>query len=937
MTDQKFGKGHHLHLVDGSAFIFRAYHALPPLTRKSDGLPVGAVSGFCNMIHKMIEGNTGPDAPTHAAVVFDKGSHTFRNDLYDLYKANRDAMPEDLRPQMPLTRDATRAFNLACLELEGFEADDIIATLARQAREAGGRCTIISSDKDMMQLVGGGVEMLDAMKNLRIDRAGVEAKFGVGPERVVDVQALAGDSVDNVPGAPGIGIKTAALLINEYGDLDTLLARAGEITQPKRRQSLIDNADQIRLSRRLVTLDDQTPIGVTLESLEVRAPEPETLLAFLNVMEFRTLTRRIADQMGVEAPTPAGIADDKGQTIEDRLPANIPFDHSKYETVRDMATLKTWIAKAYAVGYIAVDTETTSLNEMRAALVGISLATEAGSACYIPLMHRVGGDDLFGSDQLAPDQLNLNAVLDALRPMLEDPSILKIGQNMKYDAKIFARNGVQVAPIDDTMLLSYALHGGLHNHGMNALSDLYLGHEAIPIKSLLGGGKSAITFDLVPIDEASPYAAEDADITLRLWQQFKPKLHNAKVTTVYETLERPLVPVLARMEMAGIKVDRDTLSRMSNAFAQKMAGLEAEIHELAGQPFNIGSPKQLGEILFDNMALEGGKKGKTGAYATGADVLEDLASEGHVLPARVLDWRQLSKLKSTYTDALQDHINAETGRVHTSYSIAGANTGRLASTDPNLQNIPVRSEEGRRIREAFVAEPGNVLVSLDYSQIELRILAHIAGIDALKLAFKQGVDIHALTASQMFNVPLDEMTPDVRRQAKAINFGVIYGISGFGLARNLRIPRAEAQNFIDTYFERFPGIKDYMNDTKAFAKQHGYVQTLFGRKIHTPEINASGPRAGFAQRAAINAPIQGTAADVIRRAMIRMDDAIADLPAKMLLQVHDELLFEVAEDSVDALIERARDVMENAANPAVHISVPLTVDAGTGANWAEAH
>jgi DNA polymerase-1 len=487
------------------------------------------------------------------------------------------------------------------------------------------------------------------------------------------------------------------------------------------------------------------------------------------------------------------------------------------------------------------------------------------------------------------------------------------------------------------MLLSYALHGGLHNHGMNALSDLYLGHEPIPIKSLLGGGKSAITFDLVPIDEASPYAAEDADITLRLWQQFKPKLHNAKVTTVYETLERPLVPVLARMEMAGIKVDRDTLSRMSNAFAQKMAGLEAEIHELAGQPFNIGSPKQLGEILFDNMALEGGKKGKTGAYATGADVLEDLASEGHVLPARVLDWRQLSKLKSTYTDALQDHINAETGRVHTSYSIAGANTGRLASTDPNLQNIPVRSEEGRRIREAFVAEPGNVLVSLDYSQIELRILAHIAGIDALKLAFKQGVDIHALTASQMFNVPLDEMTPDVRRQAKAINFGVIYGISGFGLARNLRIPRAEAQNFIDTYFERFPGIKDYMNDTKAFAKQHGYVQTLFGRKIHTPEINASGPRAGFAQRAAINAPIQGTAADVIRRAMIRMDDAIADLPAKMLLQVHDELLFEVAEDSVDALIERARDVMENAANPAVHISVPLTVDAGTGANWAEAH
>jgi len=929
-----FGKGHHLHLVDGSAFIFRAYHALPPLTRKSDGLPIGAVAGFCNMLHKFIEDNHGPDAPTHVAVVFDKGSHTFRNDLYDLYKANRDEMPEDLRPQMPLTRDATRAFNLACLEMEGFEADDIIATLARRAREAGGRCTIISSDKDMMQLVGGGVEMLDAMKNIRIDREGVEAKFGVGPERVIDVQALAGDSVDNVPGAPGIGVKTAALLINEYGDLETLLARAGEIKQPKRRETLLTHADQIMLSKKLVTLDENTPVAATLEDLELHDPDPDTLMAFLAEMEFRTLTKRIAAQMGVEAPEIEIAASPAEEGAG--APEEVPFDAARYEIVRDAEALKDWIAQAHARGYVAVDTETTGLNEMQAGLVGVCLSVEPGRACYVPLAHKQGGDDLFGSDRLDDGQMPMDTALVLLKPMLEDASVLKIGQNMKYDAKILKRYGIDIAPIDDTMLMSYAMHAGEHNHGMDALSERYLGHTPIPIKSLLGSGKSMITFDQVKIEEAAPYAAEDADITLRLWQAFKPKLHQVQVTTVYETLERPLVPVLARMEMAGIKVDRDTLSRMSNAFAQKMAGLEADIHALAGRPFNVGSPKQLGEILFDEMGLEGGKKGKTGAYATGADVLEDLAAE-HDLAARVLDWRQLSKLKSTYTDALQDHIDPDTGRVHTSYSIAGASTGRLASTDPNLQNIPVRTEEGRRIREAFVAEPGNVLVSLDYSQIELRILAHIAGIDELKQAFKDGIDIHALTASQMFNVPLDEMTPDVRRRAKAINFGVIYGISGFGLARNLRIPRGEAQAFINTYFERFPGIRTYMDETKEFAKSKGYVQTLFGRKIHTPEINAKGPRAGFAHRAAINAPIQGTAADVIRRAMIRMEAAIEGLPARMLLQVHDELLFEVAEGAVETLIDRAREVMEGASDPAVHLSVPLTVDAGQGANWAEAH
>ncbi len=929
-----FGKGCHLHLIDGSAFIFRAYHALPPLTRKSDGLPIGAVSGFCNMLQKYVEGNAGPDAPTHVAVIFDKGSHTFRNDLYDLYKANREAMPEDLRPQMPLTREATKAFNIACKELEGYEADDIIATLAVQAREAGGRVTIVSSDKDLMQLVGGGVEMLDAMKNKRIDTDGVFEKFGVGPDRVVDVQALAGDSVDNVPGAPGIGVKTAALLINEYGDLETLLDRAEEIKQPKRRQTLIEKRDQIELSKKLVQLDENTPLDFTLDDLEVQDPDPETLLGFLAEMEFRTLTKRIADKLGAEAPV---IADAPAPVAEEIIAEAIPFDASKYECVRDVGALQKWIDQAYERGWVAVDTETTGLNEMIADLVGISLCIEAGEACYIPLTHRDGSaDDLFGSDALAEGQMPLDEALTLLKPLFEDPSILKIGQNMKYDAKIFARYGIEVAPIDDTMLMSYAMHGGEHGHGMDTLSERYLSHTPIPIKPLLGSGKSAITFDKVAIDEATAYAAEDADITLRLWQLFKPQLHQVQVTTVYETLERPLVPVLKEMEMHGIKVDRDVLSRMSNAFAQKMAGLEAEIHELAGENFNVGSPAQLGEILFDKMGLEGGKKGKTGKYSTGADILGDLATE-HELPRRVLDWRQLSKLKSTYTDALQTHINPDTGRVHTSYSITGANTGRLASTDPNLQNIPVRTEEGRRIREAFIAEPGNVMVSLDYSQIELRILAHIAEIPALKQAFADGLDIHAMTASEMFDVPLDEMTPDIRRQAKAINFGVIYGISGFGLARNLRIPRAEAQGFIDRYFERFPGIRAYMDDTVAFAKENGYVQTLFGRKIHTPEINAKGPHAGFSRRAAINAPIQGTAADVIRRAMVRMPEAINGLPAKMLLQVHDELLFEVAEDVVDEVIGVARDVMEGASDPAVKLDVKLVVDAGQGANWAEAH
>ncbi|MDA8811686.1 DNA polymerase I [Amylibacter sp.] len=931
-----FGKGHHLHLIDGSGFIFRAYHALPPLTRKSDGLPVGAVSGFCNMLFKIIEDQKGSNAPTHLVVVFDAKGKTFRSDIYPEYKMNRPPAPEDLVPQFPLTRDATRAFGLACIEQEGFEADDIMATLAIQARDAGGHVTIVSSDKDLMQLVGNGVEMYDAMKNKRIGSEQVVEKFGVGPNRVIDVQSLAGDSVDNVPGAPGIGIKTAALLINEYGDLDSLLERAFEIKQPKRRETLIDNADQIRTSRNLVTLKTDMKMDCDLDDFAVHAPDPEVMLKFLSEMEFRTMSARIANKFGVSAPE-IKVSDKSNAENNIIELKHIPINTKNYELIDNINDLNRWVKKIYQRGYVAVDTETTGLNDMIVDLVGICLSVEIGEACYIPLGHTDGEDDLFGGASLCSGQINLEEVITILRPVLQDSSIIKIGQNIKYDTKIFARYNINLTPVDDTMLLSYAINGGKHNHGMDYLSERYLDHKPISIKSLLGTGKSAITFDKVPISDAVNYAAEDADITLRLWKLFKPMLHANSVTKVYEKLERPLIPVLAKMEMDGIKVDRNTLSRMSNNFAQLMSGLEAEIYDLAGQSFNVGSPKQLGEILFDKLELPGGKKGKTGAYGTGVDVLEDLASEGHELPVKVLDWRQMSKLKSTYTDALQGHINPNTGRVHTSYVISGASTGRLSSTDPNLQNIPIRSEAGRKIREAFIAEEGNVLLSLDYSQIELRILAHIAKIDTLKQAFHEGQDIHALTASQMFNVPLDNMDPMIRRQAKAINFGVIYGISGFGLARNLRIPRKEAQSFIDTYFERFPGIRTYMDETVSFAKENGYVETLFGRKIHTSEINAKGPQAGFAKRAAINAPIQGTAADIIRRAMVQMPNAIAHLPVKMLLQVHDELIFEVSKDALNETTEVVRKIMEKASEPVVKLDVPLVVDAGFGNNWADAH
>ena len=945
-------KDSHLYLVDGSGFIFRAFHALPPLTRKSDGMPVGAVSGFCNMLWKMVadaaDEREGQGVVTHLAVIFDASSKTFRNEVYDQYKANRSDPPEDLVPQFPVIRDAVRAFSIPCIEMEGFEADDLIATYTRHAREAGAQVTIVSSDKDLMQLVGPGVVMLDGMKNKFIAEAEVHEKFGVTPNKVIDVQALAGDSVDNIPGAPGIGVKTAATLLAEFGTLEALLDRAEEIKQPKRRQTLIDHKDQILMSKVLVTLKDDVPDLDPIEDFSIPEPDPQRLLAFLNDMEFTTLTRRVASKFDAEAPEPkATPAPELAKTAAageaEADPALLePIDPSGYEIVCDANALAGWIDTIYQRGYVAVDTETTSLNEMVAELVGVSLCVEPGKACYVPLRHTDGeaSGDLFASEvALAEGQMPFDDAVAALKPMLEDMSILKIGQNMKYDLKVLARHGIAVQGFDDTMLISYAQASGEQGgHGMDTLAERHLNHKPIPIKELIGTGKSQITFDKVAIDKAAPYAAEDADVTLRLWKLLKPGLVTNRAVTVYETLERPLSPVLARMEMHGIKVDRDMLSRLSNGFSQRMAGLEDEIYELAGETFNVGSPKQLGEILFDKMSMPGGKQTKTGAWGTGADVLEDLAMT-HDLPRRVLDWRGVSKLKSTYTDSLQTHINAETGRVHTSFSMASTSTGRLASTDPNLQNIPVRTEEGRQIREAFIAEPGNVLVSLDYSQIELRILAHMAGIDALKTAFAEGQDIHAATASAMFDVPLDEMTPEIRRQAKAINFGVIYGISGHGLGRNLRIPRGEAQSFIDAYFEKFPGIKDYMNDMKARARADGYVETLFGRRIHTPGINTKGPMRGYSERAAINAPIQGTAADVIRRAMIRIQPALeaAKLSGRMLLQVHDELIFETVEDEADALIETVRDVMENASDPVVSFSTPLVVDAGKGPSWAEAH
>jgi DNA polymerase I len=955
----------HLILVDGSTFIFRAYHALPPLSRKSDGLPVGAVSGFCNMLFKLTEDLKGDNTPTHMAVIFDYSGKTFRNEFFPEYKAHRPPPPEDLVPQFALTRAATRAFSIPAIEQEGFEADDLIATYATMATNAGGRVTIVSTDKDLMQLVGGSVCMLDTLKNRWIGEPEVKEKFGVGPDKVIEVQSLAGDSVDNVPGVPGIGIKTAAELIATYGDLETLLARAPEIKQNKRRQNLIEFADQARISRRLVTLKTDVPVPVPLKDLTSQPIEAKAILPFLKAMEFNTFTRRMANILDADAqafdpdPDLAVKAPEQGQTEAGRTDLDgtstpntpsahataeierlkaIPVNHGAYETISDMGALKRWIERIDYSGFVAIDTETTGLDNQSADLVGISLATAPNVACYIPLEHRDGENDLLGGGR-HDGQLETKAVIAALKPVLERPSVLKILQNAKYDMGILARYGVNLTPIDDTMLMAYALDGARGN-GMDALARTWLDHTPISFKDIAGTGKAKLTFDRIDIERATKYAAEDADITLRLWMALKPRLPAEHATTLYETLERPLAPVLARMEARGVLVDRKILARLSGDFAQRAAALEAEAHELAGQSFNLASPKQLGEILYDKMALEGGKKTKTGAWATGAGVLEGLAAREVPLARVILDWRGLTKLKSTYTDALPAHINARTGRVHTSYSQGAVSTGRLSSNDPNLQNIPVRTEDGRKIRTAFVAEPGMKLVSADYSQIELRVLAHIADIEALKKAFADGLDIHAMTASEMFGVPVKDMDPAIRRRAKAINFGIIYGISAFGLASQLGISRTEASDYIKAYFERFPGIKDYMQAQRDKVKADGFVETIFGRKISFPNANSSKPtERAFVERASINAPIQGSAADIIRRAMIRMEPALAEknIPAEMLLQVHDELIFEVPEADVDRAIAEISAVMTGAAEPAIRLSVPLQVDAYAADNWDEAH
>lgn len=972
-------QGDHLFLVDGSGYIFRAYHALPLLTRKSDGLPVGAVAGFCNMLWKLLRDARDTAVgvvPTHFAVIFDYSSKTFRKDIYPQYKANRAEPPDDLIPQFGLIRQATRAFNLPCIEKEGFEADDIIATYARQAVQAGADVTIISSDKDLMQLVNSHVSMYDSMKDRQIGIPEVIEKWGVPPEKMIDLQAMTGDSTDNVPGIPGIGPKTAAQLIETFGDLDTLLERAEEIPQNKRRENIMTYAEQARISRRLVQLCSDVPLDIDLDGLILEPQDGPKLIRFLKAMEFASLTRRVAEatdtdaaaiepqrvdvEWGEEAHRPdTGSGARGGRKTDSDIsksdtdilsPGHLaalcrnktldqPFDTDSYKTILDIEELALWLDEAEAQGFFAFDTETDSLDPMVARLVGFSIGLQPGKAAYIPLEHVSGNGDLLGGGRI-PEQIEPAEALRLLKPVLENPAILKIAQNMKYDWLIMHRRGIDIKAFDDTMLISYVLDAGALTHGMDALSERWLGHKPIAYKDVTGRGRTSISFADVELPQATAYAAEDADVTLRLWQVLKPQLVAKHLVRVYERTERPLVEVLARMEERGILVDRQILSRLSGELGRAAAAMEDEIYKLAGEKFNIGSPKQLGDILFDRLHLPGGSKTKTGQWSTSAQVLEDLATEGHELPRKIVDWRQLKKLQSTYTDALPGYINATTGRVHTNYAMAATTTGRLASSDPNLQNIPARTAEGRRIRTAFIAGPGNLLLSADYSQIELRVLADVADITALKTAFAKGLDIHAMTASEMFDIPVEDMPPEIRRRAKAINFGIIYGISAFGLANQLGIPREEAGKYIRTYFERFPGIREYMEKTKAFAREHGYVKTIFGRRVHYPEINSSNPQVrAFNERAAINAPMQGSAADIIRRAMIRMDAALkqAGLSAAMLLQVHDELVFELPEKEVEKTIPVVCKVMEQAALPAINLSVPLKVEARAAKNWDEAH
>jgi DNA polymerase-1 len=931
-----------LFLVDGSGFIFRAYFAMAYSGRgemtNPAGVPVSAVFGFTNMLLKMLKDYHAP----YIAVIFDAARVNFRNEIYPEYKANRDEPPEDLIPQFPLIRAATEAFDIPAIELEGFEADDLIATYTRCALEHGKTVTIVTSDKDMMQLIKPGVRILDPMKNVFCDEKDVLEKFGVTADKVVDVQALAGDSVDNVPGVPGIGIKTAAELINAYGSLEELLARAGEIKQPKRREKLIENAELARISKRLVSLDAHAPVPLALEDLKTRNPDQQRLISFLQEHGFNSILKRVGGEQIAVTHAPPPPTEQEMEVIEASAPSWPDIPENKYELITSEEVLKTWVAEIYKNGTLSIDTETSALTPAKAKLVGISIASVPGKAAYIPVGHQTMQTDLLGENKGAKfSQLPVSKVLEILGPVLTDPSVIKIGHNMKYDWQMFAKHGVELSPCDDTMLMSYVLDGSSHGHSMDFLSMHNFGHKTITYDEVAGKGKNAVTFDYVDIEKARDYAAEDADITLRLWHVLKPRLAVEKMTSVYENIERPLIQVIARMELEGVQVDPQALKTMSTDFGKRILELEGEIQKMAGTQFNVGSPKQIGEILFDQMGLPGGSKTKTGQWATDVDVLEDLAAQGHEIVKKILDWRALSKLKSTYTDALQAEINPATGRLHTSYHMTGTSTGRLASSDPNLQNIPIRTEEGRKIRGAFVAKPGHVLLSADYSQVELRLAAEMAGVAALKQAFKDGVDIHTLTASQVFGVPLAEVTGDIRRQAKAVNFGIIYGISGWGLARQLGIPANDASEFIRRYLNKFSEIRDYMENKKAEAHRDEYVKTLFGRKCFTPYINAKIPaQRGGAERAAINAPLQGTAADIMKISMIKIPPALkkAGLSAKMLLQVHDELIFEVPQSEAEETAKLVKQTMETCFNiMGVQVSVPLEVETGTGASWVEAH
>lgn len=926
-------------LVDGSGYIFRAYFALPPLTY--NGKPVGAVLGFSSMLMKMLNDLKAP----YIAVIFDAAKKNFRYDIYEDYKANREEAPEDLIPQFPLFRKASEAFGIPALEVEGFEADDLIATYARIAVEQGRKVTIVGTDKDLMQLVNDDVRLYDPIKNKYLGIGDVFEKFGVTPDKVVDVQALSGDSVDNVPGVPGIGVKTAAQLITEYGSLENLLDKASDIKQPKRREALIGNTEKALLSKRLVQLDHNAPVPLKLEDLKAHEPNPTELVEFFKEHGFKSLLTRMGESDAAASltqkvkneslPRKESIAFEPAGQKPYEAPALPDITQNQYTLIQDIDVLKEWIAGAYETGFLAIDTETTNLTPMAAHLVGISLCHTVGKAAYLPVGHVGESTDLLGGGDTIK-QIPLADALATLKPLLEDSSVLKVGHNTKYDWQMFKKHGIHMAPCDDTMLLSYTLDGTSHGNSMDELSRLFLNHETIKYDDVTGTGKSRVTFDRVPLEKARDYAAEDADVTARLHKVFKPRLPYDAMAAVYEDIERPLISTIGMMEMAGIKVDTAFLKTMSTEFGIKLVALEGEIHKIAGTPFNVGSPKQIGEILFEQMGLPGGSKTKTGQWSTDVSVLEDLSRQGHEIVTKILEWRGLSKLKSTYTDALQEQMNPQTGRVHTSFSMAGTSTGRLASSDPNLQNIPIRTEEGRKIRQAFVAEENHVLLSVDYSQVELRLAAEMAGVAALKQAFRDGIDIHTLTASQVFGIPIDQVTGEVRRQAKAVNFGIIYGISGWGLAQQLGCDPKEANDFIKRYLATFSEIRDYMERTKEEARKFGYVKTLLGRKCFIPNINASNPgwRAG-AERQAINAPLQGTAADIMKKAMAQIPPALkaANLNARMLLQVHDELIFEVHEDELEKTMPLVKHIMENV----VKLDVPLVAEAGSGKSWGSAH